>query len=190
MGQDNKIPDIFIIMECEEIKKKMARKLIRVIGDYDKVSHLYNYDKYEVYKCADGKITRVKKYGDGIQTKKKKVDLDGYPRKMSFKVAILWVIEHCELPVEVEQKLIHYVNVVNRVKRATRREQQARNEVIKQSILKRMKPNKGYTAEEIYLMTPELSGTSLQKARRVMGMLVDDGKAARHKIDNKMYYSL
>lgn len=114
--------------------------------------------------------------------------------KMTQKTAIAYVIEHCELPTEVEAKLVSMKAQLE--KRSAHKGErkptktQLANEVFKAQIIEFMEPGVLYTVTELTKSVPFSEELSTQRVSALVRQLKEAGAVVRTEEKRKAYFSL
>lgn len=113
--------------------------------------------------------------------------------KMTNKKALSYVLEHCEIPADVAEKLENML--VQLEKRATAERKpsarQVENEVLKQSIIEVMEANRLYSvAEMVKEFTFFPSDMTPQRCSALMTQLVEANKVERIVEKRKVYFKI
>ncbi len=114
--------------------------------------------------------------------------------KMTQKNAIAYVIEHCELPTEVEAKLVSMKAQLE--KRSAHKGErkptktQIANEGFKACIVENMESGRLYTVTELAKEIPFSEELSVQRVSALVRQLKEAGAVVRTEEKRKAYFSL
>lgn len=110
--------------------------------------------------------------------------------KMTNRKALEYVLENCETPKEVSEKLIAMISALDKKNSATRKPTAAQleNEKFKELILS-VVSEKGMTVTDILKAVPEFDGFSNQKVSALVRQLVQSEKLAKQEIKGRSYFS-
>ena len=114
--------------------------------------------------------------------------------KMTQKNAIAYVLEHCDVPKDVEEKLMSMKTQLEKKssKSGERKptKTQVANEGFKATILENMEHGRLYTITELTKEIPFGEELSSQRVSALVRQLKDSGKVVRTEEKRKAYFSL
>lgn len=113
--------------------------------------------------------------------------------KMTNKIALSYVLEHCEIPVDVAEKLEGMLVQLEKRSTAERKPsaRQVENEVLKQSIVEVMEANRLYSVGEMvkeFTFFP--ADITPQRVSALMTQLVEANKVERIVEKRKVYFKI
>ena len=110
--------------------------------------------------------------------------------KMTNRKALEYVLENCETPKEVSEKLVAMIGALDKKNSATRKPTatQLENEKFKELILS-VVSEKGMTVTDIIKTIPEFDGFNNQKVSSLVRQLVQSGKLVRQEVKGRAYFS-
>lgn len=113
-------------------------------------------------------------------------------KKITNKSALQFVLDNCEIPKEVEEKLEKMIASLE--KKSSSNGEKKLTAVQKENIgymeimLNALSTEKGKTVTEVIKETPEFTDFSNQKASALMKKLVDEGKAIKQVEKGRSYF--
>lgn len=114
--------------------------------------------------------------------------------KMTQKNAIAYVLEHCEIPKEVSEKLVSMKTQLEKKSNQSGERKptktQIANEGHKQTILANMEQGRLYTVTELTKEIPFSEELSSQRVSALVRQLKDSGEIVRTEEKRKAYFSL
>ena len=110
--------------------------------------------------------------------------------KMTNRKALEYVLENCETPKEVSEKLVAMIGALDKKNSATRKPTAAQleNEKFKELILS-VVGEKSMTVTDILKAVPEFDGFSNQKVSALVRQLKESGKLVKQEIKGRSYFS-
>jgi len=114
--------------------------------------------------------------------------------KMTKKAAIAYVIEHCEVPQDVMEKLVSMKAQLEKKSKSTGERKptktQIANEGFKACIVEHMEPGRLYTVTELSKEIPFGEELSTQRVSALVRQLKEAGAVVRTEEKRKAYFSL
>lgn len=114
--------------------------------------------------------------------------------KMTQKNAIAYVLEHCSVPKDVEEKLVSMKAQLEKKSKATGERKptktQVANEGFKATILANMEPERLYTVTELTKEIPFGEELSSQRVSALVRQLKEHGDVVRIEDKRKAYFKL
>lgn len=110
--------------------------------------------------------------------------------KMTNRKALEFVLENCEVPQEVQEKILAMISALDRKNSATRKPTagQLENEKFKELILTVLTTEKGMTITDIIKTVPEFDGFNNQKIVALVGQLKKENKVVRQENKGRAYF--
>ena len=111
--------------------------------------------------------------------------------KMTNAKALNFVIENCEVPTDVKEKLEKMLEQVQKKNSADRKPTatQKENVDLKVAILDGMEVGKQYTISDIMKSVPAVADLTNQRVSALVRQLKDEGLVVREEIKRKAYFS-
>jgi len=110
--------------------------------------------------------------------------------KMTNRKALEYVLENCETPQDVSEKIVAMIAALDKKNSATRKPTatQVENEKFKELILSVANAEKGMTVTDFLKVIPEFDGFSNQKVSALVRQLKEEGKLIKQEIKGRSYF--
>lgn len=110
--------------------------------------------------------------------------------KMTNRKALEYVLENCETPQDVSEKIVAMIAALDKKNSATRKPTatQVENEKFKELILSVANAEKGMTVTDFLKAIPEFDGFSNQKVSALVRQLKEEGKLIKQEIKGRSYF--